>query len=370
MRAPGGNYAKRALHDRIVPKAMYQDMYSALKAKYAAKWIALWGEGEDKKGGNMGTDPEKHVHEDISIVSFLVCLWQIKHGEDARKQVRFCDLGAGNGFLVHLLAEEGFLGYGVDIARRDIWKLFGDHTHVEVGTVDAPNAKFDVRTGRPVVPKDPNGTQDLPNEFLDVWLLGNHSDELTPWLPIITARSNLHARRELGAQRNHCHFWVLPCCFHDLSGAKNTFGRTIPMTHDKDTTGGSLAGKYGCYLRWIDWIAQQVCGFKVERQWMRIPSTKNVCMVGTQGDAHADDVGWEEVEEAISDLTAGVVFQPRLSDREKGRLRDEQKRRRAEAREALANDPVEQEARQQLLEEFGGMFFGAMDSEDEVAPIN
>lgn len=38
------------------------------------------------------------------------------------------------------------------------------------------------------------------------WLIGNHSDELTPWLPVMAARSSFKTR-----------FFVLPCCAHDFN---------------------------------------------------------------------------------------------------------------------------------------------------------
>lgn len=44
-----------------------------------------------------------------------------------RKQT-FADLGCGNGLLTFLLVEEGYEGFGVDIADRKIWtKLCKDN---------------------------------------------------------------------------------------------------------------------------------------------------------------------------------------------------------------------------------------------------
>ena len=37
------------------------------------------------------------------------------------------------------------------------------------------------------------------------WLIGNHSDELTPWIPVIAARSS-----------SKTNFFLLPCCFWDF----------------------------------------------------------------------------------------------------------------------------------------------------------
>lgn len=43
------------------------------------------------------------------------------------------------------------------------------------------------------------------------WLLGNHSDELTPWLAVMALNSG-RRRAEAGHPRPATSFWVLPCC--------------------------------------------------------------------------------------------------------------------------------------------------------------
>lgn len=58
-------------------------------------------------------------------------------------------------------------GKGVDIKKRKIWKMFGDATCLEERTV---------------TPED----QALVSGY--DWILGNHSDELTPWIPVMAAR--------------------------------------------------------------------------------------------------------------------------------------------------------------------------------------
>lgn len=102
---------------------------------------------------------------------------------------KFVDLGCGNGLLVHLLNLEGHSGYGIDIRKRAIWSLFPSSMLVE----------------RPVLPEE---------SFSECnWILGNHTDELTPWVPIIAARSNAK-------------FWLLPCCMFDLFGKWNNCGQS------------------------------------------------------------------------------------------------------------------------------------------------
>lgn len=111
LNSPGGVYQKRVHHDCLVDKIEFQDLYFELKHKYK-HWVSRWNasvrnEEDHCCGGGMTTDPQKHVFEDISICAFLICLWKGR-----REEVRFVDLGCGNGFLTHLLTQEHFIGYG------------------------------------------------------------------------------------------------------------------------------------------------------------------------------------------------------------------------------------------------------------------
>jgi tRNASer (uridine44-2'-O)-methyltransferase len=105
-------YQKRVHHDLLIPKITFQDTYARLKEKYGF-WVKEWTEE---------TDPSKHVFEDISIAAFLICLWEKENIEmqQTRKQ-RFVDVGCGNGFLVYVLASEGYEGFGADISKRKLW---------------------------------------------------------------------------------------------------------------------------------------------------------------------------------------------------------------------------------------------------------
>ncbi|KAM4673398.1 putative tRNA (uracil-O(2)-)-methyltransferase isoform 3-T3 [Amazona ochrocephala] len=86
------------------------------------------------------------------------------------------------------------------------------------------------------------------------WLIGNHSDELTPWIPVIAARSSYS-----------CRYFVLPCCFFDFYGKYS-------RRQSKKTQ----------YREYLDFVAQVgfVCGFNVEEDCLRIPSTKRVSFIG------------------------------------------------------------------------------------------
>ncbi|CAG5089341.1 Oidioi.mRNA.OKI2018_I69.PAR.g12181.t1.cds [Oikopleura dioica] len=202
----------------LVDKPRYQEIYNRMKSKYGLDLVKDWPEV---------TDPQKFVFEDIAIASYLLALWERLDVKDAK----FVDLGCGNGLLVHLLNLEGHSGYGIDIRKRAIWSNFPTSKLVE----------------RPVLPEE-----SFPESN---WILGNHTDELTPWVPIIAARSNAS-------------FWLLPCCMFDLFGKWNNSGQA--------------KSQYLNYLSFVRSICELGDG---TTQWdaMRIPSTKRICFVGKSG---------------------------------------------------------------------------------------
>ena len=213
-------YQKKFLHDVAVNKISYQNKYLELKEKYC-HWVNDWTEG---------TDPSKHVFEDISIATWLILLWNSDY-QPIGREFRFVDVGCGNGFLTHILLSEGFKGYGIDLSRRKLWNLF-------------PSDQQAFLVERPIDP--------FNEEFSKVeWIIGNHADELTPWVPI-------------WASKYQCKFVSIPCCPHLLSGAKFT-------KKFKDL------GRYESYCQFL--IQQTIeLGLDVEREHLRIPSTKNVAI--------------------------------------------------------------------------------------------
>lgn len=208
----------------LLPVEKYSVMYQQLKDKYKAM-VKVWPEV---------TDPEKFVYEDVAIATYLLVLWSEERQEKGLTDPQsFVDLGCGNGLLVHILANEGHPGKGIDVRRRKIWDMYGPQTLLEEKAI-TPSKSF-------LFP----GTD---------WVIGNHSDELTPWIPVIAARSSYS-----------CRFFVLPCCFFDFYGKYQR-----------------RQCKKSQYKEYIDFISEvgQVCGFSVEEDCLRIPSTKRVCLVG------------------------------------------------------------------------------------------
>ncbi|XP_049742621.1 probable tRNA (uracil-O(2)-)-methyltransferase [Elephas maximus indicus] len=208
----------------LVSVVKYSKLYQELKEKYK-EMVKVWPEV---------TDPEKFVYEDVAIATYLLILWEEERAEwGVTKKQSFVDLGCGNGLLVHILRRAGHPGRGIDVRRRRIWAMFGPETQLEEGAV---------------TPEDKSLFPDVD------WLIGNHSDELTPWIPVIAARSSYH-----------CRFFVLPCCFFDFVGK-------YPRRQSQKTQ----------YREYLDFIKEVglTCGFHVEEDCLRIPSTKRVCLVG------------------------------------------------------------------------------------------
>nr|XP_040036582.1 probable tRNA (uracil-O(2)-)-methyltransferase [Gasterosteus aculeatus aculeatus] len=208
----------------LLPVEKYSVMYQQLKEKYKAM-VKIWPEV---------TDPEKFVYEDVAIATYLLVLWAEERAEKGlTSRQSFVDLGCGNGLLVHILAGEGHPGRGIDVRRRKIWDMYGPQTLLEEKAI-TPSERF-------LFP----GAD---------WLIGNHSDELTPWIPVIAARSSYS-----------CRYFVLPCCFFDFYAKYQR-----------------RQCKKSQYKEYIDFITEvsRVSGFNTEEDCLRIPSTKRVCLVG------------------------------------------------------------------------------------------
>jgi tRNASer (uridine44-2'-O)-methyltransferase len=145
-------------------------------------------------------------------------------------------MGCGNGLLVYVLNDQGYSGYGIDMRKRKIWssKFYLDsNVKLLEQTIDPRSCCF---------------------EDVD-WLIGNHSDELSPWLPVIALKSS---------KKDKCNFFLIPCCFFDFT-----------CKYEVKKKGES---RYDTYLNFLKEVCH-ACGFHVFRDKLRIPSTKNVCFI-------------------------------------------------------------------------------------------
>ncbi|KAF7638089.1 hypothetical protein Mgra_00002541 [Meloidogyne graminicola] len=220
---------------QLLDEQSYQSTYKKIKLKHGKRIIEEWTER---------TDPLKYVIEDCGIAAYLIEMWNLLKIVPTKG---FADLGCGNGLLVHLLELEGFKGgFGLDVRSRKIWTKFKREGTVLHEIIINPYC-LDVTASNLLNNVD--------------FLIGNHSDELTPWIPVLAAR--------LG-----CNFFLLPCCPYNFF---SKFSKKTPSAQQK------IEGlNYGLQDQFYNYL-ENICvrlGFKLIKDRLRIPSRKNQCFIG------------------------------------------------------------------------------------------
>lgn len=261
-------YVKRVHHDILVPQSRVQDRYQKLKDRYARILCSTWAET---------TDPVKHVFEDLSIAAFLIELWEDMY--KGREFPGFVDIGCGNGLLVNLLVKEGYRGWGFDARSRKSWEQYN------LDSSASPSGRaLEQRLLLPRVvhrPSTSERSQNLSPDLIhdgtfppETFIISNHADELTPWTPILAALSN-------------CPFIMIPCCSHRLTGER--FRPKPPRDKSKSQS---------TYASLVDWVSQitEACGWELETEMLRIPSTRNTGLLGRR---QTKDLGQGDIEQVI-----------------------------------------------------------------------
>ncbi|KAK5693040.1 tRNA(Ser) Um(44) 2'-O-methyltransferase [Elasticomyces elasticus] len=323
-------YEKKVHLDRIIPQKRYQDTYTTLKAKYGRQLSEQWVEV---------TDPGKHVFEDIGIAAFLIELWRDMYAVPESTVggkasfPGFVDIGCGNGVLTYILISEGYRGSGFDARERKTWSIF-------------PADVRDCLQQRLLVPEiflsDTEGAKDSTwhsgvfDEYPGAFIVSNHADELTAWTPLL-------------AHLNKSAFIAIPCCSHDLAGTRfraspttksaktrsnNVMsakrlpqqqqtpaeGEHATLTNDHATKSkqgpetGSLKrtaeqkkmpSAYSTLCSYVESLAEEV-GFEAEQEVLRIPSTRNLCILGRTRRAKPENACIRG-EENKQDKVVGIV---------------------------------------------------------------
>lgn len=315
--------------DTLIPQHILQNTYTRLKSKYAVDLIAKWVEK---------TEPSKHVFEDLAIAAFLIELWRSMYtiapsgepdSDPKRKKIcpGFVDLACGNGVLVYILLSEGYQGWGFDLRRRKTWSIFPKNVQqrlMEMICIPKPFQDVLDLTGTGV------NLENVHDGIFakDTFFISNHADELTPWTPLLAA---------LSSPESPLPFLAIPCCSHALSGARHRYtcpktrgpASTSAVEQDEQPASGDLkalktakvkaaAGDqhstYATLTYYVTNIADRL-GYDMEQTLMRIPSTRNVGLVGRKTRAGEGARTVDDIYDIVSEECArsgGIEMAARL----------------------------------------------------------
>ncbi|KAI0788584.1 DUF1613-domain-containing protein [Abortiporus biennis] len=313
------HYKKRVMHDCIVPREPYQDLYLVMRERHK-HLVDTWQEV---------TDPLKHVFEDIGIATYLMLLWKDMYGTDEKSDTAslsdepwkkwpqpptgFVDLGCGNGLLTHILTAEGYRGRGIDLRRRNSWDHYPTTTQACLH-----EEAFDPTFINPESPSKQQLTYFPPGVFV----IANHADELTPWVPVLSTTCQASG------------FLSIPCCAWTFdSKFERSTTPSFPIDHQSTTDfveslnlggDGSNSSSYSAYRIWLSTLTQY-CGWKVECENLRIPSTRNWALVGrrmiedeTAAHEGAQNIAREHVEEILRGVKERGIFKTRRPEGKAG----------------------------------------------------
>ena len=360
-------YTKRVQHDQLVSQQRVQDTYTELKAKHAKRLCDAWVEK---------TEPSKHVFEDLSIAAFLIELWKdmyrdngspkdeidINHHDQRLPFPGFVDIGCGNGVLVDILIREGYQGWGFDARQRKTWSTFSSTVQEHLKElILIPQPLFELQQPSDQLVHANGGilsnSLPTPDSSSPAWhngifpthtfIISNHADELTPWTPLLASLSLSP-------------FLAIPCCSHNLSGQRfrapsvfnsnsadalapsyfaahikksksiaiavacpDVMGPEIETPNPNDPERGDLKdlsikarkkqkSAYSSLCDWVSHLASRV-GYEVEREWLRLPSTRNMGIVGRRLEEGFEGEGLEERRRRVADIVKregadGVVW--------------------------------------------------------------
>ncbi|CAD0047983.1 unnamed protein product [Aureobasidium pullulans] len=299
------------------------------------------------------TDPAKHVFEDLGIASFLIELWKDMYDCSAILDIQqpagnvdkppfpgFVDIGCGNGLLVNILIQEGFPGWGFDARHRKSWETFAPNIQSKLAEgilvpevldpqeSSADDENVDDLAGK-LEPVDLLRDRDFHNGLFKqgTFIVSNHADELTPWTPLLS-------------YLNDSPFIAIPCCSHNLAGARwrapiskpakekaaaqrrqesskahvdetdNVRSAQAAETGSLKKTAGTknVQSAYASLCDYVSGLANDV-NFVVETEILRIPSTRNTCILGRKTKATQASDGTSK-EQHIRDIVARELNAP------------------------------------------------------------
>ncbi|KAG1733136.1 hypothetical protein EDB19DRAFT_1731825 [Suillus lakei] len=306
------HYQKRVQHDVLIPRDVYQDVYLKMRERHKGI-VNTWRES---------TDPLKHVFEDIGIATFLMLFWKdmfatsadlaaVKELDDSqwtswpRPSGGFLDLGCGNGLLTHILSAEGYSGYGIDLRARTSWAHYPDSSQ----------AALKVHALDPTQLLSPGSSND---EEISLWepgvfLIGNHADELTPWLPVLAILTGASG------------YLSIPCCawmFDERFTRSESLDAAV-SSEVEDEAGfisslslgaeGTHKSQYSAYRIWLARLSRWL-GWKIECDTLRIPSTRNWAIVGRERLPGDQSVFVDRARRIVEDVVRRGAFKTRTPE--------------------------------------------------------
>ncbi|KAJ7228147.1 hypothetical protein GGX14DRAFT_530093 [Mycena pura] len=306
------NYKKRVQHDCVIAREPYQDLYLIMRERFKGL-VDTWVET---------TDPLKHVFEDIGIATFLILLWKDTFPPPAETDVPpdepwrgwgrppggFLDFGCGNGLLTHILLSCGYTGLGIDLRARASWTAYPPHTQAHL-LVDVFDPETLVAGAAPSV-------YTAPEQFI----VANHADELTPWALLLATRA-----RASGFLNIPCCAWTFDVRFQ-RGKAWNGVGFTVEgeLSALVETLNlGPDAGLASGYVQYRIWLAQlsRHCGWDIECEMLRIPSTRNWALVGRRR-MGVEEESQHNVDTILQSVKDRGLFKARTPEGKAGNLED------------------------------------------------
>lgn len=319
------HYQKRVQHDVLVPREIYQDVYLKMRERHKGV-VNTWRET---------TDPLKHVFEDIGIATFLMLFWKDTFAASAdpadvnelddsrwtswpRPSGGFLDLGCGNGLLTHILSAEGYSGYGIDLRARTSWAHYPDSSQ----------AALKVHALDPTQLLSPGNNNDEKSFWEPgVFLIGNHADELTPWLPVLATLTGASG------------YLSIPCCawMFDERFTRSSAASALDFSDDElfdVATGvasneaedeavfisslgmgaeGTHKSQYSAYRIWLARLSRWL-GWKIECDTLRIPSTRNWAIVGRERLPGDQSIFVDRARRIVEDVVRRGAFKTRTPE--------------------------------------------------------
>ncbi|KAG8994273.1 tRNA(Ser) Um(44) 2'-O-methyltransferase [Tulasnella sp. JGI-2019a] len=289
-------YQKKVEHDVILDRNEYQDFYLFMRERHKSI-VQDW---------QLDTDPLKHVFEDIGIATFIILLWKhsyplIERDSDdpypsdepwalwGRPPGGYVDLGCGNGLLTHILVSMGYTdGIGVDLRARKTWDDFPPSTRDRLQVIAIDPTSISSSETLPAYLSRPNG-----------FLIGNHSDELTPWLPILATLS------KSSYLSIPCCPWALDTKFSKPKGFHKREKTPAEEVLEKKLEARGTGGSKSLYATYLAWHHREgvMCGFDVETEVLRIPSSRNWAIVGRKRFNDSTEANVKYQTYALSEIT-------------------------------------------------------------------